>query len=272
MTFIPSFNPLYPVLPLAVQAYGRVWELSPWFEPVWWRDGRLAALDMLSRPVDRKSGATVLPAWFFTRLPQQELQRVMCWQSGIVNRMLPWCISREVLVSICMTLPLAMSVLSAPSVQDELQAFSPYIRLKISERDLPPEKGEGSAPFLQGLLALAPLWLDNFGADSRGLSWLMSGLFDAVKIDRHLLNELHVHPGGARYLAALGALTGEGRTQIIAGGVSDPELLAFARRGQVAACQGALWPAVPAEHLHMLADRCPGAQCSIFPAGGEHDA
>lgn len=272
MTFIPSFSPLPPVTPLAVQAYGRVWELTPWFEPVWWRDGRLAALDMLSRPVDRKSGAGALPAWFFACLPQQEQQRVLCWQSGIVNRMLPWCTSREVLVSLSMTLPLAMTVLSEPSVQDALQALAPHIRLKISERDLPPGKGGGSAPFLQGLLALAPLWLDDFGADSRGLSWLMSGLFDAVKIDRRLLGELHVHPGGVRYLAALGSLTGEGRTQVIAGGVTDPELLAFALRGEVAACQGGLWPGVPAEEVHRLTDGSPGAQDSLFQAAGEHDA
>ncbi|STB67921.1 EAL domain-containing protein [Citrobacter freundii] len=272
MSFIPSRIPLPPVTPLRVPVFDREWVLAPWSEPVWSGDGRLVALDMRSRPADSETGTTALPAWFFTRLSPREQFRVLCWQLGILAQMSPWCASRDVCVSLSITPAVAMCVLAEPSVQEEILGLAPYVRFEISGRFLAKGKTVPGAPFLQGLLALAPLWLGDFGVDRSGLSWLMSGLFDAVKTDRHFLSELHAHPGGESFLAALGVLGERSRTQIIATGVSDPELMAFARRGQVTACHGTLWPAVPAEHLHMLANRCPGAECSVFPAAGEHDA
>ncbi|ENW8698165.1 hypothetical protein ACFMQ7_000780 [Escherichia coli] len=100
----------------------------------------------------------------------------------------------------------------------------------------------------------------------------MSGLFESVKTDRYLLSELYVHRGGARFLAALGALAGEGGTQVIAGGISDAELMAFSYEGQVTACQGPQWPGVTAEQLHMLPDRCPGTEDRVSPATDRHHA
>ncbi|MCO5784617.1 EAL domain-containing protein [Citrobacter meridianamericanus] len=263
---------LSAVTPVCVQAFDREWTFTPWFEPVWRPDGRLMALDMLSRSAGRETGKPTLPAWFFARLPPREQLRLLCWQLDILGRMMPWCASREVVVSLSITRPLAMLVLAEPGVQETIQTLAPVLRPVISERTLPPGREVLSAPFLQGLLTLVPLWLDDFGAGSGGLSWLMSGLFESVKTDRGLLSELHVHPGGARFLAALSNLAGEGGTQLIAGGVSDPQLLAFSHEGQVTACQGALWPGVTAEQLHMLPDRCPGLAYGVSPASGEHHA
>lgn len=270
MTFVLSPPPLPPVTPLRVLAYEREWVLTPWFEPVWWSDGRLAALDMRSRPAERDTGAPALPAGFFARLPPGEQFRILRWQLGILAQMTPWCVSRDVCVSLSITQPVAMFVLADASLQEEILGLAPYIRFEISGRFLPAGRSVPGAPFLQGVLALAPLWLGDFGGARSGLSWLMSCLFDAVKTDRHLLSELHAHPGGGPFLAALGALGDKGGTQIIATGISDPELLAFARGGQVVACQGGLWPGVPAGLVHMLPDRCPGEKDREASTGEYH--
>lgn len=272
MTFIPSPVFLPAVTPLCVQAFDREWTFMPWFEPVWRSDGRLMALDMQSLLTGRETGKPALPAWFFARLPPREQLRLLCWQLDILGRMAPWCASREVVVSLSITRPLAMLVLAETDVQQAIQMLASVLRPVISERALPPGREVLRAPFLQGMLTLVPLWLDGFGAGSGGLSWLMSGLFESVRTDLCLLSELHVHPGGGRFLAALSKLAAEGGTQLIAGGVSDPQLLAFSRDGLVTACQGAIWPGVTAEQLHMLPDRCPGPVCGVLPASGEHHA
>ncbi|VVT54042.1 hypothetical protein UYSO10_5014 [Kosakonia radicincitans] len=55
------------VLPLTVPAFGRLWQLTPVFAPLWGADGRLTALEMLSRLQDRDSGAPAAPEMFLPR-------------------------------------------------------------------------------------------------------------------------------------------------------------------------------------------------------------
>lgn len=56
----------FPVVrPLMLFAFDRTWKLNSWFEPVWWSDGRLAALEMLTRPVDFYYNINVQPECFF---------------------------------------------------------------------------------------------------------------------------------------------------------------------------------------------------------------
>ncbi len=243
--------------PLVVSAFGKVWHLTPWLEPVWWSDGRLAALEMLSRLQDRDSGEAVSPEVFFSQLSLPEQFRVLRWQLEILVLMMPWCTARGVPVSLNITRPLAMLCLSDTDVQETLLMLAPRVRLEISEHFLPAGVQPQQDALLPHFQQLAPLWLDDFGAGSTGLSWLMSGLFEALKIDRRLLETLKKHPGGEGFLTGLCGLARSARVQVIAEGVADPDLQAFVRRVQVTACQGWLWPGMSLEKLYQLPDRLP---------------
>ena len=245
--------------PLAVPAFGRVWHLTPWLEPVWRADGQLTALEMLSRPADRETGVAARPARFFAGIPPREQLRILRWQMATLKRMAPWCAVRHIPVSLNIDRPLAQLLLAEAAPREELLALAPHVRLEINECFLPPGGKPPEDRCLQGLAELAPLWLDDFGAGSTGLSWLMSGIFEAVKIDRRLMERLLASPGGDEFLAGLCELARGVRTRTIAEGVATHALLDFARRAQVASCQGWLWPGLQPEQLYQLADRLPEA-------------
>lgn len=244
-------------VPLTVPAFGRVWHLTPWYEPVWWSDGRLAALEMLSRLKDMDSGEPASPEVFFSQLPLSEQFRILRWQLDVLVLMTPWCRAREVPVSLNITRRLAMMCLSDAGVQETLLMLAPRVRLEISEHFLPAGVQPRQDALLPHLQQLAPLWLDDFGAGSTSLSWLMSGLFEALKIDRHLLGTLKTHPGGEGFLSGLCGLARDVRVQVIAEGVEDIAHLDFSLRSRVAACQGWLWPGISPEQLSQLPDRLP---------------
>lgn len=244
--------------PLVVSAFGRVWHLTPRFEPVWWREGRLAALEILSHVQDRDSGAPLSPEIFFSQLSLQEQSRVLRWQLEVLMLMAPWCASRDVLVSLNITRPLAILSLSDPKIQEALFMLAPRVRIEINEDFLPTGAKPRQDPLLPDLKQLAPLWLDDFGAGSTGLSWLLSGLFETLKIDRHLLEALPARPGGEGFLAGLCGLAHGAGLKVIAEGVADQSLLAFVRNTQVDACQGWLWPGVGLDQLYPLPEWLPG--------------
>lgn len=243
--------------PLVVSAFGRVWHLTLRFEPVWWSDGRLAALEILSQLQDRDTGAALSPDIFFSQLSLQEQSRVLSWQLEVLIRMAPWCASREVLVSLNMTRPLAILSLSDPKIQEALFMLAPLVRLEINEDFLPGGAKPRQDPLLPELKQLAPLWLDDFGAGSTGLSWLLSGMFETLKIDRHLLEALPARPGGEGFLAGLCGLAHGAGLKVLTEGVADKSLLAFVRNTQVDACQGWLWPGVGLDQLYQLPEWLP---------------
>ncbi|VUS97224.1 EAL domain-containing protein [Klebsiella pasteurii] len=243
--------------PLSVSAFGRVWHLTAWLEPVWWIDGRLAALEVLSRLRDRDSGVQVSPELFFSQLPLPEQLRVLCWQLEILVLMKPWCAAREVMMSLNITRQLAILILSNPEVMEKLLLLAPCVRLEISENFLLPDSQPDQDSLLPSLQQLAPLWLDDFGTGSTGLSWLMSGMFEVLKIARPLMEVLKISPGGEAFLAGLCGLAHGAQVQVISEGVADLSMLTFARKTKVSGCQGWLWPGFRMEQLHQIPDRLP---------------
>jgi EAL domain-containing protein (putative c-di-GMP-specific phosphodiesterase class I) len=69
ITRIPVPDMVTSSLLLTVPAFGRVWQLSPVFGPIFSPDGSLIALEMLSRIADRDSGVAASPEMFLPRSP-----------------------------------------------------------------------------------------------------------------------------------------------------------------------------------------------------------
>ncbi|UDJ82064.1 EAL domain-containing protein [Kosakonia oryzae] len=248
------------VLPLTVPAFGRVWQLTPVFAPLWGADGRLTALEMLSRLQDRDSGAPAAPEMFFAQAPQAEQLRILHWQLDVLTLLMPWCRRRGVAVSLNITRGLALRLLGEPDMAGVVQALSPSLRLEVSERFLSPDTSPDHDPLLQGLRPLAPLWLDDFGAGATGLSWMMSGAFEAVKVDRLFFRDLAALPEGVYFLQALTALAGAVDTRMVAEGVEDRALMQTALSAGVDTCQGWLWPEVTLAALATLPAGLPDAE------------
>ena len=238
--------------PLTVAAYSRLWSVTPVWEPVWRPDGSLMALEMLSRLTDRESGVAGEPEAFFARLPDTEQLGVLTWQLDTLARLRLWCGARRTPVSVNITRAVAVRVLADQDMAARIVRLSPWLRLEISEHFLPADGQPERDPLLKGLRSLAPLWLDDFGSGTAGLSALMAGGFEAVKLDRRLFRDIAGLPEGLRFLQAMAGLAAGLGMQIIAEGVENDTLFAAARAAQAGGCQGWRWPAVTADELGRL--------------------
>ncbi|MHC0025528.1 EAL domain-containing protein [Enterobacter vonholyi] len=255
---IPSALTLpHAVQPFDVQSFGRRWLLTPMLEPLWTPDGELYALELLSRLHGRETGDSYPAGDFFADLPQTELARILSWQLELLALLRPWCETRRVPVSINLLRPQALVLVSHTAMAEAVLALAPWLRLEISENFIPPGGGGGTDPVLDALRPLAPLWLDDFGAGSTGLAWLMNGQFMAVKLDRRLFSELAGLPEGVAFMAALSALAQGLDVKLIAEGVADDTLMQSARDAGVDACQGWRWTAVSVSELGDLPARLP---------------
>lgn len=251
----PTFSISSP--PLTVTAFGRRLFLSPWFEPMWCRDGRLTALELLTRIHDRDTGAVLSPEDFFLKTSASEQFKVLHWQLQILTLMTPWCNSREVPVSINISRAVAKLILLDLKTQETMLTLSPHLRLEISENFMPAGLLPEQDTFLPRLKLLAPLWLDDFGVGSNELLLLMSGIFDAIKIDRILLEKLQKFPDGHVFFSGLCGLARSAHVHVVAEGVADNYLRDFANSAQVTSCQGWLWPGFTLEKLYLLPEIIP---------------
>lgn len=257
ITRIPVPDMVTSSLLLTVPAFGRVWQLSPVFGPIFSPDGSLIALEMLSRIADRDSGVAASPEMFFAQIPLTEQRRILVWQLEVLTLLAPWCATRRLSVSLNVSRTLALRILADPVVSESASLLAPWLRLEVSERFLSPDNRPEQDPLLSALQPLAPLWLDDFGAGTTGLTWLLSGVFEGVKLDRHLFRDLTALPEGPSFLCSLATLVRAQGAQLIAEGVETQELLEVVACSGLDACQGWLWPEVVAAQLADLPDHLP---------------
>ena len=148
---------------LVVSSSGQVWKLTTCFEPIWRMDGRLEALEILSRPACGETGMPVKADIFFEQASLSVLLEVFRWQLAALKQIYAWCVCRGITVSLNITRALAKSLLNEPALQNTIRALAPRVRLEISEYFFP----DGADPqrdwLLPVLRELAPLWLAEAG-------------------------------------------------------------------------------------------------------------
>lgn len=249
----------HAVQPLAVQAFGCRWLLTPSLEPLWTPSGVLTALELLTLPTDRDTGQLRPAEGFFAGLPQSELDRLLIWQLALLALLRPWCAHRLVPVTLNLTRPLATLLATRPELTNAAAALAPWLRLEVSEDFLPLGADIAADPLLSALLPVAPLWLDDFGAGATGLNWMLDGHFEAIKVDRRLFHELSGLHEGRSFLRSLASLALRRGVLMVAEGVSDGALMQAAADSGFFACQGWRWPAVAVSELNALPSRLPDA-------------
>ncbi|HHR1267921.1 TPA: hypothetical protein ACS61N_004469 [Klebsiella oxytoca] len=154
--------------PMKVLAFGWGWNLTPWLEPMWWIDGRLAALEILRLLKEVVSGEWPSVAVFFSQLSLPEHFRIVRWQLDILVLMKPWCAAREVPVSLNDTCLLVMVLLSYPEIKETLLMLASHVGLEISEFLSEDKQSREGSPLLN-LQRLTPLSLGDFCAGSTRL-------------------------------------------------------------------------------------------------------
>lgn len=247
--YISSNQTLQPVLPLIVPAFGRLWQVTPTFAPIWGMDGRLFALEMLSRLQDRETGELCSPEIFFSSTPQCEQFRVFCWQLDVLSQLVNWFHIRDVPFSLNINRGQALSLLGDPYISGRVQTLAPLLRLEISERFIDKDTVPENDPILQGVRGLTTLWLDDFGAGATALSWLISGFFEVVKIDRRLFRELVLLAEGVCFFNSFSSLAKALNARIAAEGIENRALMHKAMSAGMDYCQGFLWPEVSLAEL-----------------------
>lgn len=253
MTHLPCLTVPLSCLPVTM-ADGRRVMLFLKAGPVWESDGRLVALEWLADIRDRHSGERISSEAFFAQTPDPELLHILAWQLQVLASFLPWCRSRGVKVSLNLTRAQAISVLATPSVTRQITRLRDILRLELSEFFIQTGANTGTDALVQAMAELAPLWLDDFGCGTTPYVCLTEGRFEVVKLDRKFLERLHTMAGGAAFLRGLSTLVAGTGSRIIAEGVANPALWAFATGAGINACQGWLWPEVCVTDLDGLPD------------------
>lgn len=227
---------------------GKRYALSVVFEPVRRTDGRLVAVEMLSRlAAAETSGDALSPEVFYARAAATQLRSALRAQVNCLQACLPWCRDNGVLITLNINRPLAILLLRDLWFRDSLRDMRPWLRFEISEYFL-----RGSAddePLLEALNALAPLWLDDFGTGCTSLSALMARRFEVIKLERTMFTTLAVTEDGQSLLASMNRFAQRYGARMVAEGVETKLLYAAMSRAGLWAGQGWLWPAVSTGYL-----------------------
>lgn len=240
------------ILSLTVYAFGREWELVPFFEPIWKVDGSLKALELLSRVNSHDTDVEQPIEQLIEKLSKKQLRRIIVWQLELADSLLPWYSERNIILSINVTRSQSFAILSNPKLSDAVLKLSPWLRLEISENFLNPGSSPELDPVLTALRCLAPLWLDDFGAGTAGLAWLMTGQPEIIKIDHDFFSVLSNIPEGIAFLNAVARLALKLGIEMTAEGISSYSLMHIAQCAGISYCQGRLWQGVYFTELNTL--------------------
>ncbi|WP_370605580.1 EAL domain-containing protein [Citrobacter braakii] len=257
-----TLSSLSSVFPLDVSAFGRILLVTPVFEPIWDNKGVLVGMEMLSRLHDPNIGVPFPPDIFFKQAPIKQRFRVLRWQMNILPLIIPWCQSQSVCVSVNVSRDVANKLMADDDMILLIKSLYPWLRFEISENFLKQDIYPGDDQLLNALRKIAPLWLDDFGVGSTGLSCIINGQFDAIKLDRGLFSYLIHFQEGENFLRTLARLSHALNAKIIAEGVSDEALMHSAMGIEADLCQGWYWPSVTLERLRHLPSILPSRKIS----------
>lgn len=237
---------------LCVLHFERRLDMTMVFGPIWKASGELMGVELLSRPRDHESGLPVCPEHYFSCATAQDQLSIFRWQLKLIRPFVSWLRLHHLMVSINITRPLAQLALQTPSVMADLAGARAYLRLEISEHFMSSGIVPSGDPLIVGLKERLPLWLDDFGVGAVGLSGLLGGVFEFVKLDRALVRMLQKRQTGHGYLERFTSLCAECGTQIIAEGIENDGMMVFSREAGIPCFQGWLWPEVAAHELASL--------------------
>lgn len=152
-------------------------------EPVYKRDGKLLAVELLTRFTTTSFKSPIYTERFLHQLNAQMKSKLLRTQLCEVKNQQQWFTEHQIILSINIDFDMANAVLNDEEVILLLSSM-PFIRLEIMECF--PNLSDGAENALLSKLAKRySLWLDDFGSGDAHIAAAASGLFECVKVDKH---------------------------------------------------------------------------------------
>ncbi len=231
-----------PPLPsLTIISSGVRYALSLVFEPLYSPKGELMAVETLTRlqlSTRDTNLAAPSPTDFYAALSSEVSERILVWQLGCLHRLADWLAAHQILVSFNVNRGLAYCCLRQARM---LRALRPWLRIEINEHFFTLGEDPANDELLCRLEQLCPLWLDDFGTGSANLHALLSGKFEAIKLDTRIFHHFSRSLNGALFIEALRKTADEVGTQLILEGVETAIHLAGLQQSGAWALQGFYW-------------------------------
>lgn len=239
--------------PLVVKFNQVTYIVHSVFQPIYDLEGRLLAVELLSRFYQQNNIQQILqPAHFFRHAHTATKRRVTAHQLAILHGCLPWLAEHHIVASINIDRMQAQDILSNPPAYRLLKILAPWVRLEINECFLLLGGKVSDDPLLMALSQCSPLWLDDFGSGGANFSMLFSGLFEVVKLDHDIFDVFMAGESGRIFMPALLNLIQEHCFGLIIEGVATTEVQRQVQHWPVLGLQGFLWPTLSLDELDKL--------------------
>lgn len=215
-------------------------------EPVYKHDGKLLAVELLSRFTTTSFKSPIYTERFLHQLNDQAKAKLLYAQLCEVKNQQQWFIENKIILSINIDFDMTNAVLNDENVISLLSSM-PFIRLEIMESF--PNLGDGAENTLLSKLAKRYfLWLDDFGSGNAHLAAAASGFFECVKIDKHFYWQWG---GSATFTNLVSRLREHCQSVVIEGVETHLQYCQLADMG-VDAMQGYLFSSCPLEAVSSL--------------------
>ncbi|AHG22353.1 diguanylate phosphodiesterase [Chania multitudinisentens RB-25] len=220
------------------------------FQPVYSMEGRLLALEILSR-FNSLDGELVMPMEIGINLlsPEQRIE-LFYEQLKLAEQQASWCIEHDVLLTINIDESVVDWLLSDVGLRQRIQQW-PFIVFEISERFPNLSAGKNNQK-VRELSEHFSLWLDDFGSGKATLTALYDGLFDYVKIDKRFYWQLFNQQGYDVVIDSLLKNINLLCKGVIVCGIERKEYFNKLRNVGVLGLQGFLWPSISVDNLRAL--------------------
>ncbi|MHA7847021.1 EAL domain-containing protein [Serratia sp. D1N4] len=220
------------------------------FQPVYSMEGRLLAVEILSR-FNSLDGDLAMPMEIGVNLlsPEQRIE-LFNEQLLLVEQQASWFVENDVLLTINIEETIADLLISNLVLRQRIQQL-PFIVFEIGE-SFPNLSAGKNNETVRLLSEYFTLWLDDFGSGKTTLTALYDGLFDCVKIDKRFYWQLFTHPGYDVVIDSLLKNINLLCRGAIVCGIEKKEYFNKLRNAGVLGLQGFLWPVISVDNLRTL--------------------
>ncbi|MCG8710096.1 EAL domain-containing protein [Brenneria sp. 4F2] len=224
------------------------------FWPIYRMDGKLLAVEMITRFNSLFGNMSILPDIIFSMLTKLQQHDFIIEQIDFIKKNSDWFVRHDVFLVLKIDREMADFVMESKTLCNEIRNIG-FIQLEINELFPDLSQGRESERILK-MSESFNLWLDNFGSGKVNLKPLHDGLINTVKMDQNLVWYLLSRSAKNSIMDPLLRVIKNNYQgiRIIAKGIDTPEYLEKARQLNIDAVQGGLCPAVHFDELETQTD------------------
>nr|WP_113866296.1 EAL domain-containing protein [Brenneria salicis]NMN91945.1 EAL domain-containing protein (putative c-di-GMP-specific phosphodiesterase class I) [Brenneria salicis ATCC 15712 = DSM 30166]RBP62834.1 EAL domain-containing protein (putative c-di-GMP-specific phosphodiesterase class I) [Brenneria salicis ATCC 15712 = DSM 30166]RLM30708.1 diguanylate phosphodiesterase [Brenneria salicis ATCC 15712 = DSM 30166] len=219
------------------------------FWPVYSLDGRLIAVEMVSRFNDSSGDLSMPSDILFTLINKEQGYDLIHEYILFIEDKAGWFSDNRILLVLRTDYEIVDLFMQSAGFCDLLRRFD-FVRLAINE-DFPGlSQGKENAVLVR-MSQTYNLWLDNFGGGKSNLKSLHDGLLSGVKMDPHFVEHLLSRSPNTLIMEALlrNIKSYYQGVMIIVKGINTACYFHNIKRLNIDAVQGELWPAVHFDEL-----------------------